>query len=207
MQSEIVKSNSSGVLLTTPTSPPPASASADSTNGLRDIRPPVEVPGEWTWLLWTLLAIAVIALMGLLVRRWWRGRQRERCEAMIPPHVKAREQLRKALQIIHLPGPFCILVSNTIRIYLEERFNLRAPERTTEEFLGELQGSDRLTPAQKESLARFLEQCDLVKFARYEPAQNELEQLHAAALRLVDETEPRPAAEPALVGAGEGRAS
>jgi len=84
------------------------------------------------------------------------------------------------------------VVSDTIRWYLEERFNFHAPERTTEEFLYELQETDLLLPDQKESLSEFLKRCDLVKFARYEPGEPELHDLHGAAVRLVEETEPLP---------------
>ena len=48
--------------------------------------------------------------------------------------------------MIGQPREFCILVSDTVRWYLEERFDFRAPERTTEEFLYELQGTNLLTP-------------------------------------------------------------
>ena len=75
-------------------------------------------------------------------------------------------------------------------LYLEERFQFRAPERTTEEFLRELDGTDLLLPDQKESLGNFLASCDLVKFAKYEPGENELRELHGSAVRLVEETEP-----------------
>jgi len=34
--------------------------------------------------------------------------------------------------------------------------------------------------------------CDLVKFAKYEPIEPELRDLHGSALRLVEETEPKP---------------
>jgi hypothetical protein len=57
----------------------------------------------------------------------------------------------------------------------------------------ELQGTNLLLPDQKASLGNFLEGCDLVKFAKYEPGENELRELHASAVRLVDETEPQPA--------------
>ena len=73
---------------------------------------------------------------------------------------------------------------------MEERFNFRAPERTTEEFLNDLQRTDRLTRDQKDSLGQFLTNCDLVKFAKYEPGEKELRDLHASAVRLVEETEP-----------------
>jgi hypothetical protein len=47
-----------------------------------------------------------------------------------------------------------------------------------------------LTPDQKDGLGEFLKRCDLVKFARYEPREPELRDLHESALRLVEETEP-----------------
>ena len=89
------------------------------------------------------------------------------------------------------PRQFSILVSSAIRDYLEERFDFRAPERTTEEFLYELQGSQLLTLDQKKSLEDFLASCDLIKFAKYEPTEMELRGLHQSAVRLVNETEPR----------------
>jgi hypothetical protein len=48
-----------------------------------------------------------------------------------------------------------------------------------------------LTQDQKRSLGDFLASCDLIKFAKYEPTEQELRGLHDAALRLVNETEPR----------------
>ena len=74
--------------------------------------------------------------------------------------------------------------------YLEEQFDLRAPERTTEEFLSELQHSTLLDYAQKETLGRFLNQCDMVKFAKAEMLGKELQGLHQSALQFVRDTDP-----------------
>ena len=108
----------------------------------------------------------------------------------MPAHLRARQKLQEALALIAQPKLFVIAVSDAERWYLEERFEFRAPERTTEEFLHELQRTDRLTRDQKESLSQFLASCDLVKFAKYEPGESELRDLHSSALRLVEETEP-----------------
>jgi hypothetical protein len=105
--------------------------------------------------------------------------------------VRARQALEAALALLSDPKAFSTAVSGAIRAYLEERFNFHAPERTTEEFLYELQGSNLLTLEQKVSLGEFLANCDLIKFARYEPTETELRAMHAGALRLVNETEPR----------------
>jgi hypothetical protein len=164
-----------------------------ATNTLRDIRPPVEIPNPWLWVIWILAALLVAGLIALCVFLLKRRQSREAVSVpAVPPHVRARQRLEDALALLAQPKPFCTEVSDTIRFYLEELFDFHAPERTTEEFLHELQGTNLLLPAQKESLAEFLKRCDLVKFARYEPAQPELRNLHASALRLVEETEPQP---------------
>ena len=161
-----------------------------NTNALRDIKPPVEIPSGWALVGWVLGALAVAGLVFWAWRYWQKRRAQVPPIPVIPPHIRAKQKLREALAWIGQPREFCILVSDTVRAYLEERFDFHAPERTTEEFLYELQGTNLLTRDQKDSLGEFLRRCDLVKFARYEPGQPELHDLHDSALRLVEETEP-----------------
>jgi hypothetical protein len=163
---------------------------AGATNQLRDIKPPVVIPNGWLLLFWVVGALVAAALLYLAWRQWKKHHDRVPVEEVIPPHIRARRKLEAALALIGQPREFCVMVSDTIRIYLEERFEFHAPDRTTEEFLHELKQTDRLTPDQKESLGEFLNQCDLVKFARYEPGEPELRDLHASGMRLVEETEP-----------------
>jgi hypothetical protein len=165
-----------------------------TANDIRDIKPPIEISDGYAWLWWTLIGAALL-VAALLLWRWWRNR---RTNIVLPPpvlaHVRAKQKLEQALALITQPKPFVVAVSDTARAYLEERFDFRAPERTTEEFLRELAGTKLLLPEQKESLGGFLASCDLVKFAKYEPGENELRELHSSALRLVEETEPQPEA-------------
>jgi LPXTG-motif cell wall-anchored protein len=169
-----------------------------STNDIRAIKAPVEIPNTWVWV-WVTLGVLALAALA-----WWFWRKRRQKQStptpvvIIPPHERARAKLQEALALLDQPRPFCILVSDTIRVYLEERFLLRAPERTTEEFLEELQSSALLSLEQKQTLGEFLTRCDLVKFARYEPGPAELQGIYEIAVRLVDETQPAPIpAEPA----------
>lgn len=169
-------------------------ASAVGTNDIRGIKPPVEIPNEWLWV-WIALGTLVAALAAWFI--WKKLRQKQSlvpAEPIIPPHIRAKQRLAEALRLIGDPNQFCTEVSQTLRLYLEERFELRAPERTTEEFLVELQSSRHLTLDQKLSLGEFLQSCDLVKFARHEPTESNLRQLHDSALRLVDETQFEPVA-------------
>jgi hypothetical protein len=163
-----------------------------ATNDIRGIKPPVHIPYYWPWI----FALLILLIMALLLYFYWRHRRQHPAPVkpaeVVPPHVRARQKLQAALSLMTDPRLFIITVSDTIRLYLEERFDLRAPERTTEEFLYELSASPALSEEQKRRLADFLQRCDLVKFARYEPALTELQQIHDVALGLVEETIPTP---------------
>lgn len=169
------------------------STASAATTGLRDIKPPMEIPTGWEWLwilLGVLIGLAILAgLIALIIHLIARNR-RANVPAMIPAHERARRKLEAALDLFDQPKAFCTVVSDAVRLYLEERFGLRAPERTTDEFLADLGKSSALTQAQKESLQEFLSACDMVKFAKYEPQRPELETLYKSALRLIEETEP-----------------
>jgi hypothetical protein len=167
-----------------------SASQAVPASDIRDIRPPVEIGSPWGWIWWTLLVLAVTAA-AFFLWRWWRKKKAiEIIAPPIPPHVRAKQRLADALSLIGQPKEFCITVSDALRLYLEERFSFHAPERTTEEFLLDLKKTDLLMRDQKDSLEDFLTRCDLVKFAKYEPREAELRDLHASALRLVEETEP-----------------
>lgn len=179
----------------------PSPAGTTNATGLHDIKPPVDLPSGWEWLWWTLAVLALLALIaGVLL---WLKRRRENRPAPppIPPHVRALERLREALALIAQPEPFVVSVSSALRLYLEERFDFHAPERTTEEFLHELQAETILSARHKESLAHFLASSDLVKFARYQPGDAELRDLHSAAVSLVEETIPVADLSPAAAAA------
>jgi hypothetical protein len=170
--------------------------SGSATNALRDIKPPVEIPSSWAWVWWLAGGLALAALVYWAWRCWQKKKAETPAVPLVPAHVRAKQRLAEALAIIGQPKEFCIVVSDIVRWYLEERFDFHAPERTTEEFLSELRGTNLLTPDQKDTLVEFLNRCDLVKFARYEPGEAELRDLHASAVRLVAETEPEPTTAP-----------
>lgn len=180
--------NSTALIVPPKSATPAAATTLSATNDLRPVKPPVPIPSGWEWA-WWLGGALVIAALAFLLTRWWRRRLQPLAIPPTPPHVRARHRLAEALRLISEPKPFCTAVSDALRVYLEERFDFHAPDRTTEEFLTELQGTNRLNDLQKESLGEFLQSCDLVKFARFEPTEESLRELHQSALRLVDETQ------------------
>jgi hypothetical protein len=176
----------------TPPVVPPAAGDVDGD--IRGLKELAEIPNPWLWL-WGALGL-IVAGLGLF---WvWRLRRRRAAlsppDVIVPPHVRARQALLRALDFLFDPDHCCVLLSGAIRLYLEERFRLRAPERTTEEFLRELQIAPVLTTEQKASLEEFLQRCDLAKFARHPATEAELREIYDVALRLVEETSPAVAA-------------
>lgn len=77
-----------------------------------------------------------------------------------------------------------------VRGYLEQRFGVRAPRRTTEELLLILAAGSWLDDVQRRALHAFLAQCDQVKFARARPAAAASEGLIDTAVDLVTATRP-----------------
>lgn len=177
-----LKTNSSALVVPAK----PAGTNGLAPQDIHDIRDPLPLGPNFFWL-WVALAILSLAALAW----WWLARKKTSVAPpalLIPPHRKAKERLRGATELLSDPYAFCSLVSDVIRVYLEERFNLHAPDRTTEEFLGELREGAQLNEEHKALLENFLTKCDLVKFAREEPTEPELRGLLDAALRLIDET-------------------
>ena len=168
--------------------PAPGTNDVSLDQDIRGIKDPVAIPSSWSWLWWVLGATMLAALAWYAWRKWGRSIESAKPAVVIPPHRRAKDRLRAAHELLSDPYQFCILVSDVVRVYLEERFTLHAPDRTTEEFLEEMRTSPHLLPEQKEMLEQFLTRCDLVKFARQEPTEAELRELLEAALRLIDET-------------------
>ena len=157
-----------------------------------------------TRLFWLLGLIGLVALLAGLLVRWWMTRSRKPTPgpAPIPAHEKALRALAELEQRTDFasvdPEGFFVAVSAIVRRYLEERFALRAPEQTTEEFIRSASSSKLLSPDHQRLVEEFLAESDLVKFARHRPGADRMKQALAAAYRLVRETVP--AAIPPLPG-------
>jgi hypothetical protein len=79
-------------------------------------------------------------------------------------------------------------LSEIIREYMENRFQIRALEMTTEEFLVHLTKDNSLTREQQLLLREFLNYSDLVKFAKHLPLLEEADRALAKSRELIEET-------------------
>lgn len=163
----------------------------------RDVKGPAELPVppvRWPW--WVLGGVAgtvvIVVLVVMLIRR---RRRRGPKVARIPPHEWAMAQLQQLIDDDllgqELIQPFYYRLNAIVRQYIELRYELMAPEMTTEEFLDTLRTSDRLAAGHKGLLERFLAACDMVKYACYRPGGTEIEEVFAAARDFIDQTTER----------------
>lgn len=138
---------------------------------------------------WTYAAIAAVVAALLATVLYWMSRPGRAlpprlAEPPEPPDEKALRELarwraasrRTAAEV----DAYYVGCSHALRVYLEERFGLRAPERTTEEFLAETEKGGPLSADHCITLRAFLSQCDLVKFAMHAPTEEQ--HLHAMAI-------------------------
>lgn len=170
----------------------PATGAASTNLDIHGIRGPVHIPNSYAWIGWMLLIIALLVATWFIWKKVKRGETLAKPAVVIPPHRRAKDRLRNVNELLSDPYAYCSLISDVVRSYLEERFDLHAPDRTTEEFLEEMRSTAVLHPDHKALLEEFLSRCDLVKFARFEPTQHELKDLLDSALRFIDETAPLP---------------
>lgn len=141
-----------------------------SEAGLHDIDGWIDLPGPpwWPWVLAIGCGVAIVGGLGL----WFALRERDE-----GPPPTAAEIARAAMRTLRGKqylqrgdaNAFYTNLSNIVRQYIEGRLGLRAPRKTTDEFLRDAQQDARLTDSQRLGLHEFLRTADLVKFAMHEP--------------------------------------
>jgi hypothetical protein len=169
--------------------PAPANgpAAAAPSEDIRDIRGPKFIMSAWL-IPAIVLGVALLALGGYLVWRWRRRRLRPRILLPFEVALQKLEEIRPLMQRSQA-REFSIAASDIVRRYIEERFDVTATHRTTEEFLHDLLGSSNASLARHRGLLEaFLNQCDLVKFAGISLSIENMEALHQSACDFVRAT-------------------
>ena len=135
-------------------------------------------------------ALLVVVAGALLLLRGLRARRR------IQQQRSAYDDAVSALRALEDRGApdtdaadaWFVELSSIARRYLEQRYEIRAPELTTEEFLLVATARPELREDHRGLLTSFLERCDRVKFAGYRPDAQESLATLAAARGFVEDT-------------------
>jgi hypothetical protein len=172
------------------------------TFDIQGIKYPLSLAPRYSLLKWYLLGALVLGLILLLFRVYRRHILKlvaASAEIDIEPaHTVALHRLTH-LRTMALSESadfktFYSELSECIREYMENRYSIRALEMTTEEFLTHLTSGTCLSHEQQLLLKSFMEQSDLVKFARQSPSRREAEKALDDIEQLVEATKETPAA-------------
>ena len=182
----------------------------DESGDIRDVKGPRAIARDWLLLWpWALLALALAGLGYWWFRRRGSGREADSAgppEPARPAHEIALEALdRLAASPLLERGrikQYHIEVSRIVRAYIEGRYRIWALEMVTPDVVSGLAHAG-VDPGTRTDFQRFLEACDLVKFARWRPDAGTCRRTLADARELVERTRfvPPP---PAEAGSGEG---
>ena len=160
---------------------------------VRDVKPPERIPVDWRpyWVIGG--GLVALVLLGLLAYRFFvRPKRAVAAPPPPPPHVvalAALDALRARSLVEHGAfKDFYSALSDIVRRYLEDRFGVRAPEMTTEEFLLATSRDGRVAAVHRRLLGEFLTESDMVKFARHVPTIADSERAFVAARRFIDDT-------------------
>jgi len=177
----------------------------DTSRGIADIKGIFDEPYStqdaindsisWIKENWVWVVLGLIILVGVISSiLYLRNRNKSLNEEEKPklsPHDHAYQRLANLNnQKLWQQGKvkeFYIELSDTIRIYLEERYKFNALELTTDEILSHLKFID-ISTSSKAMLTEILKKADLVKFAKQKPEGNENQLSMANTYKFVDQT-------------------
>lgn len=154
-----------------------------SATKLKDIKEPFEEKFNWRWYLdyiyWGAGILALIIATILITRYYTKKNQRvvqEPEKPKVPPHITALAALERIKQEqIWREGKvkeYYSSISETVRAYIEGRFNVNALESVTDEIMKAFR-SQVVDQESKEKLQQLLTLSDLVKFAKMTPIEEE----------------------------------
>lgn len=175
--------------------------SVDPQKGIFDIKQPINTPFTLAELLkyvhWMVAFMLFSALLVLGIH-WWLKKRNPIREMLFkekpkePAHVVALRALERIKnEKLWQKGQvklFYSQLTDTLRVYMEERFSFPAMEQTSPEILKSLKGVDLTDDKLLTKMQKILETADLAKFARYEPLPDENDLCLISALFFVNQT-------------------
>lgn len=162
-------------------------------SAFKDIRGalPMDLGGLQPWV-YAVAATALTIILILLVLWLLRRHRAAALERAMTPDSWALRELA-ALEKDDLIGKaeyhtYWVRLSAIIRQYVERRFNIAAPEKTTQEFLAAARDHPEVGAEHRHVLTDFLRAADMVKFAALRPADDECRRGLVAARDFVSDT-------------------
>jgi hypothetical protein len=157
-----------------------------------DIVPPVNYSLVPPWVIWTAIVLGVVAIGAIA---WWIRKLTRRPPRVLSPREQALEKLRRISTEMEMltPYQFSIAVSDILRTYVTEQYQLPVTRQTSVEFLSLLAQRSPFSADETSLLEDFLGRCDLIKFARYDATPHDSQLLLEEATQFVKGAKLEPA--------------
>lgn len=162
---------------------------------IKDVKPVISIPYDWQKLSLIVLGILILLAIILFVYRKYFKKENEEKKIVkrivLPPHKIAYKKLSELeSEKIWQSGnikEFHSRITEIIREYFEKRFGFNSLEMTTDETIRKLLEqniSDEVVTITR----KFLENADMVKFAKFTPMPSVNEEMMKEAYKIVDLT-------------------
>lgn len=173
----------------------PVTPQGQTPADIYDIYGPLMLPDPINWLPYiiagVLLLLAVLILLFVFLKK-----KKKTIVPAVPAHVTALAELQKARQYLvdNHSLVYAERISEILRRYIEQRFNISSTRQTTTEFLVSIQekanpvGSEILS--HREQLCKCMLQCDMAKFAHKKADKGTMEEMEDSVRRFVDSSTP-----------------
>lgn len=170
------------------------SVTIDTNADLKDIKQPLDPEYNLSdflpWIITLLLITLIIYLLRKFLRRTEKKTTLVKAKNLIPAHITAMDELnnieKQELWQSGMIKKYHSEISETLRKYIENRFNFIALEMTTDEILSEIK--DNISSNNSQELKTVLQRADLAKFAKSKPNENENKESMLLAKQFVDQT-------------------
>jgi hypothetical protein len=165
---------------------------------IKDVKEPIKIPLDWRMiLLYLLIALVIGSLAYFLYKKYKKkheGEEKEEVAHKVPSYITALNNLHELeeekLWQKGLVKEYHSRITEIIRRYFEERFYLPALELTTTEAIRRLSArydTDEILQTTEE----FLNNADLVKFAKYKPLPDLNTEMMKQAYQIIEKTIPK----------------
>lgn len=168
---------------------------------IRDIKKPIEVQLSWldyVKMHYQKVLIGLIILLVIFVLYKFLTREKpdvvvvKKAKPKIAPHIIALNKLYdlngKQLWQNNKVKMYYTDLSEIVREYIENRFNVPALEQTTIEIISSIQHKSEINSEQKAALKDLLQLSDMVKFAKFKTLANENSKMYESALNFIEVT-------------------
>ncbi len=173
------------------------SVKPSEADDIQDVKAPLAVPPDYTLYYWigglALLLLLIAATIYIYLKKYRKGPVTFFAP---PPPRPAHELAYEALDGLEQSSlltegrfkEYYIRISEIIRIYLSQRYEIDVLEMTTYELIETLRKVYDIDAKHIDLIYEFMSTCDLVKFAKHIPADDDCRRIMTASRKIVDET-------------------